>query len=54
MLQGRDKKEKVELVCPECHEKVTATLEEAQAGKVRCKRGHEVVVMGILGGPGGL
>ena len=49
-------KEKVELECPECGAKVETTAEEAEKGKVRCPRGHEFAVMGVLGGigdPGG-
>jgi len=52
MVEGRNKKEKVELMCPECGEKVVSTIDDVQGGKVRCKRGHEIEVMGILGGPG--
>ena len=52
MLGGRGK-EKVELECPECGAKVETTAEQAEKGKVRCPKGHEFAVMGILGGPGG-
>jgi CxxC motif-containing protein len=50
MLGGR-KDDKVELECPECKTKVLTTEKEAAKGKVRCPRGHEFAVMGILGGP---
>jgi hypothetical protein len=52
MLGGRDK-ETVEIECPVCGTTVKTTAKEAQKGKVRCPRGHEVAVMGILGGPTG-
>ena len=52
MLGGRDK-EPVELECPVCGTSVKTTAKEAQKGKVRCPRGHEFAVMGMLGGPGG-
>ncbi len=52
MLGGRDK-ESVELECPECGALVKATVKEAEKGKVRCPNGHEFVVMGMMGGPGG-
>jgi predicted Zn finger-like uncharacterized protein len=44
--------DKVELECPECGARVKVTSKQAQAGKVRCPRGHEFAVMGILGGAG--
>ncbi len=43
----------VELECPECGAAVKTTAKEAEKGKVRCPRGHEFGVMGILGGLGG-
>jgi hypothetical protein len=51
----REKDEKVELECPECGAKVQTTSKEAERGKVRCPRGHEFAVMGMLGdlGSGG-
>jgi hypothetical protein len=52
MLGGR-KTEAVELECPECGAVVKTTAEEAEKGKVRCPRGHEFAVMGMLGGPSG-
>jgi hypothetical protein len=52
MLGGRDK-ETVEIECPECGALVKTTVKEAERGKVRCPRGHEFAVMGMLGGPGG-
>jgi hypothetical protein len=53
LREGKD--EKVELECPECGAKVTTTSKEAERGKVRCPRGHEFAVMGMLGdlGSGG-
>ncbi|MGD0675815.1 MAG: hypothetical protein ABSC94_10380 [Polyangiaceae bacterium] len=42
--------ETVELECPECGSPVEVTIEEAERGKVRCPRGHEFAVMGMLGG----
>jgi len=41
--------ETVELECPECGALVKATTKEAQKGKLRCPRGHEFAVMGMLG-----
>jgi len=52
MLRGRDDKDKVELECPECGSKVVTTAAEAEKGKVRCPKGHEFGVMGMLGGSG--
>ena len=52
MLGGRDK-DTVELSCPECGARVKTTAKEAEKGKVRCPNGHEVAVMGVLGGFGG-
>jgi predicted Zn finger-like uncharacterized protein len=52
MLGGRDK-DKVDLECPECGTKFQATEAQAQKGKVRCPKGHEFAVMGMLGGMGG-
>jgi hypothetical protein len=43
----------VELECPECGAVVKTTAKEAQKGKVRCPRGHEFAVMGMLGGLAG-
>jgi hypothetical protein len=40
----------VELECPECGARVRASEEEAAKGKLRCPRGHEFEVMGMLGG----
>jgi hypothetical protein len=52
MLGGRDAEE-VELECPVCGALVKTTAKEAEKGKVRCPRGHEFAVMGMLGGPAG-
>ena len=51
MLGGKND-EKIELDCPECGAKVKTTVREAEKGKVRCPRGHEFAVMGMLGGSG--
>jgi hypothetical protein len=51
MLSRRDE-DTVELECPECGARVKATAKQAQEGKVRCPRGHEFAVMGILGDVG--
>jgi predicted Zn finger-like uncharacterized protein len=50
-MLGRPKDEKVELVCPECKTRFEVSEKDAAKGKVRCPRGHEFAVMGILGGP---
>jgi len=50
VLGGR-KDDTVDLECPECGARVSTTLKVANAGKVRCPRGHEFEVMGILGPP---
>jgi hypothetical protein len=52
MLRGKDN-EKIELECPVCGAKVEATARDAEKGKVRCPKGHEFSVMGMLGGAGG-
>jgi hypothetical protein len=49
-MLGRRSAEKVELECPECGARVTASAKEAEEGKVRCPRGHEFAVVGMLGG----
>jgi hypothetical protein len=49
MLGGRNS-ETVNLQCPECGADVHTTVKEAEKGKVRCPRGHEFAVMGMLGG----
>ena len=51
MLRGNED-EKIELDCPECGARVKTTVREAEKGKVRCPRGHEFAVMGMLGGTG--
>jgi len=53
LREGKDAT--VELECPECGAKVIATQKQAESGKVRCPRGHEFAVMGMLGdiGSGG-
>jgi hypothetical protein len=51
MLRGKDD-DKIELECPECGARVETTAREAEKGKVRCPRGHEFAVVGMLGGPG--
>jgi hypothetical protein len=52
-MLGRRDKDTVELECPECGALVKATSDQARAGKVRCPRGHEFAVMGILDDLGG-
>jgi hypothetical protein len=52
-MLGENKNETVELECPVCGAIVKTTAKEAEKGKVRCPRGHEVAVMGMLGGPPG-
>ena len=52
-MLNRGNKDAVELECPECGAIVKTTAKEAEKGKVRCPRGHEFVVMGMLGGDGG-
>jgi hypothetical protein len=51
-MLGKGDKEAVELECPECGALVKTTAREAAKGKVRCPRGHEFAVMGMLGDPG--
>jgi len=51
MLGKRDD-EPVELECPVCGIDFKTTEGDAAKGKVRCPRGHEFAVMGMLGGPG--
>ncbi len=41
--------ETVELECPECGALVKTTAKEAEKGLIRCPRGHEFMVMGMLG-----
>jgi CxxC motif-containing protein len=50
LRDGKD--ETVELECPECGAKVKATAKQAESGKVRCPRGHEFAVMGMMGDVG--
>jgi hypothetical protein len=52
-MLGGSGDDKVELECPECGAKVKTTAKEAEKGKVKCPRGHEFAVMGMLGGLGG-
>jgi hypothetical protein len=53
MAMLREKNDdKIELECPECGAKVSTTAREAEKGKVKCPRGHEFAVVGMLGGPG--
>jgi hypothetical protein len=42
--------ERVELECPECGAIVRTTARLAEEGTLRCPNGHEMAVMGILGG----
>jgi len=49
MLGERDD-ETIELECPECGTRVQTTAREAEkTGWVRCPRGHEFAVLGVLG-----
>ena len=49
MLGQRDD-EPIELECPECGARVQTTAREAEKkGTVRCPRGHEFAVLGVLG-----
>ncbi len=52
MIGGRGD-DPVDLECPECGARVHTTVKATEAGKVRCPRGHEFAVMGVLGGIGG-
>jgi hypothetical protein len=52
MLGGRSD-ETVELRWPECGAQVKTSAGDAEKGKVRCPRGHEFAVMGMLGGLAG-
>ena len=49
-MLGKDRGDKVELECPVCGARVETTAKAVESGKVRCPRGHEFEVMGILGG----
>ena len=51
-MLGRSRDESVELECPECGTVFETTARVAEKGKVRCPRGHEFAVMGMLGGAG--
>ena len=51
-MLGKGGKEKVDLECPQCGTKFQVTEAEAQKGKVRCPKGHEFGVMGLMGGGG--
>jgi hypothetical protein len=51
-MLGRQSDEPVELECPVCGTEFKATAREAAKGKVRCPKGHEFAVMGMLGGSG--
>jgi predicted Zn finger-like uncharacterized protein len=52
-MLDRGSNEPVELECPECGTVFKTTERDAAKGKVRCPRGHEFAVMGMLGGEGG-
>ena len=49
-MLGRSKDDVVELECPECGTAFKVPVSAAEKGKVRCPRGHEFAVMGMLGG----
>lgn len=51
-MLGRHDDEPVELECPVCGTQFKTTERQAAKGKVRCPKGHEFAVMGMLGGPG--
>ena len=51
-MLGRHDGEPVELECPVCGTQFKTTEREATKGKVRCPKGHEFAVMGMLGDPG--
>jgi predicted Zn finger-like uncharacterized protein len=51
-MLGRPDDEPVELECPECGTVFKVPSKAAEKGKVRCPRGHEFAVMGMLGGDG--
>jgi hypothetical protein len=48
-MLGKGDNEVVEFECPVCGARVEAKAKEAEKGKVRCPRGHEFAVMGMLG-----
>ena len=50
---GRSRDDSVELECPECGAVFETTVRVAEKGKVRCPKGHEFPVVGMLGGGGG-
>jgi CxxC motif-containing protein len=52
MLGGGDG-DVVVLKCPQCGARVETTAKQAETGKVRCPRGHEFAVMGMLDEPPG-
>jgi predicted Zn finger-like uncharacterized protein len=52
-MLGKDQSDDVELECPECGTVFEVKAKAAEKGKVRCPRGHEFAVMGMLGGDGG-
>lgn len=45
-----DPNERVELECPECGAIVKTTARQAEEGTLHCPNGHEMAVMGMLGG----
>jgi peptide subunit release factor 1 (eRF1) len=51
MVGGSDK-DKVDLECPKCGTKFQTTQAQAEKGRVKCPKGHEFEVMGLLGGGG--
>jgi hypothetical protein len=52
-MLGGSGDEVVEFECPVCGARVETKAKEAEKGKVRCPRGHEFAVMGMLGAPVG-
>jgi DNA-directed RNA polymerase subunit RPC12/RpoP len=53
-MHGKRDDETIELECPECGSRVRTTAREAEKrGLVRCPRGHEFAVLGMLGSSDG-
>jgi hypothetical protein len=49
---GERKDEAIELECPVCGARTKTTTKAAESGTVRCPRGHNFAVMGMLGKEG--
>ena len=50
-MLGKRSSEIVELECPDCGARVKTTAADVEKGVVRCPRGHEFAVMGMLDSP---